>query len=158
MKGLRKEEWDENTLTFIYDKNNVSVIITVHKDILYLEEFTAQYDNNIPRARKGLAYEMLCRLVHKLIKYNYIDENKNIELNAVTLIKFKTEKEENASQKKLIEYYMSKGFKPVAENDYRKGIKMYQPIKSFLKMCGELTKKQIRGSYRYHNYPSTNER
>jgi hypothetical protein len=141
LSGLSQDKFG-NYPTFIYGKNNASITLSVYKEILYLQDFTAQIDEDKPRARKGLAYEMLCRLVHKLIKHNYMDENKNIELSAVTLKELDTIEEVDASQKLLIKYYISKGFKPVRENDYTLGIKMYQPIKGFLKMCGELTKKQ----------------
>ena len=110
LSGLDKPIVSENETLYNYHKSNALVVLIVEKDKLWLEEFVAQYNRNEKRAKKGVAYNMLCKLVTKLVENKHIDINKNLALDAISLKSYENNKEKRTNQKRLVEYYKSKGF------------------------------------------------
>jgi len=115
-------ENNEDAKEFIYNgsNNNVQIFGEIYQDskpkkYVYISIFEAQKDAKKPRANKGVARLILCKLINHFLRKKIVDETYNIKLEPGQIVKTGGKVKHN--QKKLVGMYESMGFKRIGNSD-----------------------------------------
>ncbi len=129
---LIPKEKGKRTL-FRYDgsNNNVELSGYIYKEKkpkqIYLDLFSAQHDDEKPRANKGVARLILCKFMNHLMKKNIIDDDWVFQLEPGLYSDRQTQKH---SIQKLRRMYKSMGFKRIPDSDQFK-----MKVPQFIEWC-----------------------